>query len=128
MVGTQRECIAYLEEIRWHGVPKCPYCGSQKSSAIEEGLRHHCNSCYTSYSVTVDTLFHQTHIELNKWFQAIQLFVHSSQTIRVRQLAREINVTKNTASSMIKRMRDAMTEEDGMRLLLAISARQQTED
>ena len=38
----QEDCIAFLEEKRWHNKTVCPYCGSCKSSK-ESGLRHHCN-------------------------------------------------------------------------------------
>lgn len=126
MVRSQRECIACLERIRWSGVPKCPYCGSEKSSAIEDGLRHHCNDCYTSYSVMVGTLFHRTHIDLQKWFRAIQIFFESSEGVSARKLAREIGVTNNTASSMIKRIRKAMTIESERQFLQTIASMKQS--
>jgi transposase-like protein len=91
-------------------MPECPYCKSKKSSSIEEGLRHHCNDCYTSYSVTVGTVFHKTHVDLQKWFRAIYLVLTSSK-VSVRKLAREICVTNNTAASMIARINEAGVEQ-----------------
>ncbi len=108
---------ATLEQIRWGGKPQCPYCGSTNSTPIKKECRHHCNSCFTSYSVTVGTLFHKTHIDLQKWYQAIQLVLTSSN-ISVRKLAQAIEVNKNTASYMLVRIRKAMAEEQDFLLTL----------
>jgi hypothetical protein len=40
MAWIQQECIAYLEKIRWDGVPHCPYCGSRRSSPLEQGVEN----------------------------------------------------------------------------------------
>ncbi|MBD1871890.1 transposase [Nodosilinea sp. FACHB-131] len=113
------ECIELLEQIRWRGEPLCPYCGSKRASPIEKGLRHHCNDCFTSYSVTVGTVFHQTHVDLQKWFRTILLVQASSGSISVRKLAQEIGVSKNTATEMLKRLRKATLQDH--RLLEAIA-------
>lgn len=111
MTHTHEDCLTYLEEIRWGGTPKCPYCGSSNSTAIKQERRYHCNNCFNSYSVTVGTLFHKSHIDLSKWFLAIELVVNSSTTITVRKLASQVGVNKNTACYLIARIRTAMTEE-----------------
>lgn len=111
MSRNHEECLALLEQIRWNGKPKCPYCGSNNATAYKNERRYHCNECFTSYSVTVGTLFHKTHVELQKWFVAIHLVLNSPGGISVRQLAKEIGVNKNTASYMIERIHQAMTEE-----------------
>lgn len=105
----QEDCIAFLEEKRWHNKTVCPYCGSCKSSK-ESGLRHHCNKCNTSYSVLVNTIFHHTHLPLQKWFLAISLIVNAKKGISSRQLARDIKVTKDTAWRMQMQIRQAMVE------------------
>jgi len=106
-----KKTSSYLEQIRWGNKPQCPYCSSTNSTPIKNEGRYHCNSCFTSYSVTVGTLFHKTHVEIPKWVRAINLVMTSTQNISVRQLAKEIEVNKNTASSMLARIRKAMTEE-----------------
>ncbi len=111
MSRNHEECLALLEQIRWGGKPKCPYCESTNATAYKNERRYHCNECFTSYSVTVGTLFHKTHVELQKWFVAIHLVLNSPGGISVRQLAKEIGVNKNTASYMIERIRKAMVEE-----------------
>jgi hypothetical protein len=64
--------------------------------------------------VTVGTLFHKTHVDLGKWFQAILLLYKSNPNISARKLAKEIQVTRATASLMIKRIRDVPTEQSEM--------------
>jgi transposase-like protein len=110
---SQIKQCSELEQIRWGGKPLCPYCGSTNSSPIKKELRYHCNACFTSYSVTVGTLFHKTHVDLQKWIQAIKL-VLTNGNISVRKLAQEIEVNKNTASYMLVRIRKAMIEEEGL--------------
>lgn len=111
MKYNHEDCLALLEEIRWAGTPQCPYCQSLKSRKLKNEFRYQCNECFTSYSVTVGTLFHKTHVNLEKWFLAIYLVLNSPKGISVRQLANEIQVQKNTAASMIYRIRKAMAEE-----------------
>lgn len=111
MSKTHQEYLHLLESIRWNGKPQCPYCGSTNAAAFKSEQRYHCNDCFTSYSVTVGTLFHQTHVDLQKWFHALKLVMNSSRVISVRRLAQEIGVSKNTASSMIARIRKAEEEE-----------------
>ena len=45
------------------------------------GDRHHCNGCNTTFSVTVDTIFHHTHLDLQKWFLAISLVLNAKKGI-----------------------------------------------
>ena len=61
--------------------------------------------------MTVGTLFHKTHVELPKWFQAIKLIMNESKKVSIRQLAVKIDVTKNTSSYMIFRIQDAIGKE-----------------
>lgn len=112
MKKNYANCLILLEQIRWGGLPQCPYCQSTNSTVIKKECRYHCNTCFNSYSVTVGTLFHQTRVDLRKWFLAIHLFVASSGDISVRKLAQEIGVNKNTACYMLSRIRKAVLEEE----------------
>jgi transposase-like protein len=106
----QKACIAHLEQVRWNGVPICPYCKSKKQTPAPKENRYHCNTCNTTYSVTVGTIFHKTKCDLQKWFLAITLVLNAKKGISARQLARDIEVTKDTAWYMIMRIRKAFTE------------------
>lgn len=108
---THDDCIAHLESVRWPGGPRCPYCGSSNATPMSQEKRHHCNACNTSYSVTVGTIFHNTKLDLQKWFLAISLVLNAKKGISARQLARDLEVNKNTAWYMGMRIRKAMTEQ-----------------
>lgn len=106
---NQEACIAHLEQTRWKGTPQCPYCNSKKQTPCNESHRHHCNNCNTSYSVTVGTIFHHTHLPLQKWFLAISLILNAKKGLSARQLARDLDVTPNTAWRITMKIREAMT-------------------
>jgi transposase-like protein len=105
---TQEDCIQHIENIRWHGNPLCPYCKSEKHSLLPKEKRYHCNNCNTSYSVTVGTIFHDTKLPLQKWFLAISIILNAKKGVASRQLARDIEVTKDTAWRMQMQIRKAM--------------------
>lgn len=124
------DCRALLEEIRWQGTPRCPYCGSTNSTSIKKENRHHCNSCFNSYSVTIGTIFHGSHVPLSKWFKAIYLYLDTSltpKTLSVRSLAKEIRVDKDTASSMLKRIRFCIQNNPAL-LISILSKRSKDRD
>lgn len=119
MSRTHEECLVLLEQIRWGGIPTCPYCGSTKATAYKKEHRYHCNNCFTSYSVTVGTLFHKTHVNLHKWFLAIALVLRDKNDVTTRELAHIIGVNKNTASYMITRIHEALsTESDFLKKIM----------
>ncbi|MCY6494392.1 IS1595 family transposase [Leptolyngbya sp. GGD] len=111
MFETHEDCLAYLEEIRWNGTPICPYCGSTKATKYKKEHRYRCNSCFTSYSVTVGTLFHKTHLDLRKWFSAILLLYKLNRDISIRKLAKEIQVNRATASLIVDRVLNVSPEQ-----------------
>lgn len=107
----ESDCIAHIERVRWHGKPVCPYCTSERVTAVPNEQRHHCNACNTSFSATVNTIFHHTHLPLQKWFLAISLILNAKKGMSSRQLARDLEVNKNTAWYMGMRIRNAMFEQ-----------------
>jgi len=108
---TEESCITHIEDIRWHGKPVCPYCKSISHTAMPKEGRYHCNRCNTSYSVTVGTIFHKTKVDLQKWFLAVSLVLNARKGISARQLARDLEVNKNTGWFMLMRIRQAMLEQ-----------------
>lgn len=112
MSKKNQEYWLLLEQLRWQGQPRCPYCDSTQSAALKKEQRYHCNECFTSYSVTVGTLFHKSRLDLSKWFRAIELLQAGTKPISVRKLAAEIKVSKNTAEYMISRIRTAKEQKD----------------
>jgi transposase-like protein len=101
---NEKACINLLESIIWRNVPTCPYCGSTNSVALSAGNRYHCNTCNTSYSVMVKTIFHKTKIPLQKWFYIICLKEQGDLNISLRDLGEQINTTKDTANRIVNKV------------------------
>jgi transposase-like protein len=111
------DCISYLEQVRWQNKPVCPYCKSTNSTRLLKEQRHHCNNCNTTFSVTINTIFHHTHLPLQKWLLAVSLVLNAKKGIAARQLARDLEVNKNTAWRMAMKIRRAMIDTEQRNLL-----------
>lgn len=104
----QKACVKHLETVRWGGKTVCVYCGNQNVHQMPNELRHHCNNCKKSFSVTVGTIFHDTKIELQKWFILIALLLNAKKGLSACQAARDIGLRRPTVWSMMHRIRKAM--------------------
>lgn len=118
--SDQRICIDYLEGMRWGYVPQCPYCQSKLSSERKGTIRHQCNSCNSSYSVLVGTIFEDTKLPLPKWFSAIALILNAKKGLSSLQLGRDIGVNRKTAWYLQMRIRKAMQDGEDQDLFKGI--------
>lgn len=105
------DCIKYLEQIIWGNEPVCPYCRVSYYTKAKNGIRYHCNNCNTSFSVTVRTMFHRSRIPLQKWFLGISIILNSIDRISARKLASKIEVNKDTAWLMSKKIDRAILKQ-----------------
>jgi hypothetical protein len=64
-----------------------------------------------SYSVTVRTVFHKTRVDLQKWFYLAHLMFVSRELPPLRTLGETLSVTKDTASLMLKRIKNSTPEQ-----------------
>ena len=112
---------AFLEAERWpDGKPGCPHCGEiGRSYRLEpkEGAKTHvrkgvwkCGACRKQFTVTVGTIFEDSHIKLNKWLMAIHLLCSSKKGMSAHQLHRMLGVTYKSAWFMAHRVRYAMAQ------------------
>ena len=115
------DCISHIEKVRWGDTPTCPYCKSSNQTPLKsENKRYHCNNCNTSFSVTVGTIFHHTHLPLQKWFIAISLVINAKKGLSARQLGRDLNINKDTAWRMAMKIHEAMSQFEQRKLLVGI--------
>jgi transposase-like protein len=105
---TQAECIAYLEKIRWDNTPVCPKCRSTKYSPVKDKNAYHCNFCNRPFTVTTKTIFHKSKVDLQKWFYAISVMMKPEENITARDLAKKIEVTKDTAWAIQNKLKNAL--------------------
>jgi len=117
---TKDDCLAHIEKVRWGDTPTCPYCKSPNQTPMPKEIRYHCNNCNTSFSVTVGTIFHHTHLPLQKWFLAISIILNAKKGLSARQLGRDLHVNKDTAWRMAMKIRQAMTQHEQRDLLTGV--------
>lgn len=110
---------AFLEKERWpKGEVGCPHCGligrcyriiPKEGSKTRKGLWK-CGQCRKQFTVTVGTIFEDSHIPLHKWLMAIHLLCSSKKGMSAHQLHRMLGVTYKSAWFMAHRVRYAMAQ------------------
>ena len=108
---TEQDCHNFLQSIRWSNGAECTFCNSKKVYKRKTSYRLKCRNCNKSFSVTSGTIFHSSRIPLMKWFLAIVVISNAKKGISSLQLARTINVNKNTSWYLQHRLRKAMKED-----------------
>lgn len=101
----EAECKKHLAFTRWMDTPVCPYCKHDKCYETVE--RYKCGKCKRSFSVTINTPFHDSKIPLNKWYITIYLMSIHANGISSIQLSKHIGVTQKTAWFMQQRIRNS---------------------
>jgi len=135
----------YLEAQRWPDGPECPHCGlvgeaykitpKPRTAEIEyqtkaelkakrvrkprQGLWK-CSGCRKPFTVTVGTIFEDSHIPLNKWVIAVHLLCASKKGMSAHQLHRMLGVTYKSAWFMAHRIRYGMSQEPLASLLTGV--------
>ena len=112
-----------LERILWPDGPVCPHCGAVENLTRLQGKAHRiglfqCNNCHDQFSVTVGTIFEDSHIPLRKWLMAFALLCSAKKGISALQLQRELELgSYRTAWHLCHRIRHAMSKEPLVGLL-----------
>jgi transposase-like protein len=114
--GTDEKCRAYLTELRWPQGVQCPRCNWKGVSRIVDRDQYDCNVCRYQFSVTANSIFHDSHLPLWKWFLAIYLMIESKKGISANQVSRTLDCTYKTAWYLCHRIRAAMREVNADRL------------
>src|SRR5207302_2130182 len=108
--ADDNKCRAYLESLRWPDGVLCLRCDSHKVYRILKRDQFVCDSCSYQFSVTVGTIFHDTHLPLWNWFLATYLLTESRKGMSANQMKRQLNVSYKTAWYLCHRIRAAMLE------------------
>ena len=110
---NEAAAFARLEAIVWPQGPHCPRCGGFDRITDVKGGRmglRRCGPCKREFTVKVGTIFEDSKVRLNIWFQAAHLMASSKKGISAHQLHRTLKVTYKTAWFMAHRLREAMRE------------------
>jgi transposase-like protein len=112
-------CHKAVSEIRWpDGVVRCPHCGSENVTYLENARVWKCYARHpkAKFSLKVGTLFEDSAIGLEKWLPALWLVVNCKNGISSYELARALGVTQKTAWFMLSRLRMALHDDPSDKL------------
>lgn len=105
--STDAACREYLENHFWPNGPVCPHCKGTKAYKLNDkrpGV-YKCADCRKKYTVTVGTVFEDTHIPLPKWFRAIYLMMCSKKSVSALQISRMLGISYESTWFMCHRIR-----------------------
>lgn len=119
--NTEDKCLDYLEKMRWPSGVCCIECGSVKVSRITRETKsknvrtrlYQCleKECGHQFSPTQGTIFHKSHLSLEKWFMAIALICEAKKGLSACQMQRHLGIgSYRTAWHLCHRIRAAMAE------------------
>jgi len=116
---TEDAAREVIEKMRWPNGPVCPHCGATKiytlkpkptsTRPVRKGV-YKCAKCRRQFTVTVKTVFEDSHIQLRVWLSAISLICCSKKGISALQLQRMLGISYRSAWFMAHRVRYAMSQ------------------
>lgn len=106
-------CWKELVRLRWPKGKICPGCG-KAMGFVQTRRVFQCNPCHKQISVTAGTMFHQSHLPLQKWFWAIFLMATSPKGVSMRYLQKQLGIKNyRTAWLLGHKIRRAMIQREG---------------
>jgi transposase-like protein len=114
--STEDKCREYICRARWpHGIA-CPRCQAKTISTLKAQGKFECSKCTYQFSATAGTIFHDSHLPLEKWFLATYLMCESRKGVSANQLKRVLGTSYKTAWYLCHRIRAAMKEANPLPL------------
>jgi transposase-like protein len=119
--GTEAKARKHLEAVLWKDGIVCPHCqcpdqakfssiAANPDKKVRAGLRW-CAACQKQFTVTIGTIFEDSHIPLRKWLIAWYLLCSSKKGISSLQLQRILELgSYRSALFMTHRIRHALKE------------------
>jgi transposase-like protein len=115
--ATEDQALDHLISQRWPDGVRCLACNHAKVYRIDTKGKtgkpcrlYECAECGLHFSATTGTLFHDSHLPLQKWFMAMALMCEAKKGISALQISRHIGVAYKTAWYLCHRIRKAMEE------------------
>ncbi len=129
--SDEAEAYKLIESIRWPNGPVCPHCGvvnrayhlknqRTRSGRVSPRSLWKCAECRKQFTVTVGTIFEDSHIPLSKWLQGAFLMSASKNGVAALELQRTLDLSYKAAWFMAHRLRHAMVREPAASFLKGI--------
>lgn len=112
--GTETQCEAALERVRWPDGFRCPRCGGHAHCVLHGNSRKvfQCNACRHQASLIAGTVMQGTKLPLVTWFLAIYLLSQAKTGLSALALKRQLGVSYPTAWALQHKLMQAMTERE----------------
>lgn len=126
-IPTEAAAYAFLEELRWHGEPVCPHCGSiaqhyflTPRNGISRETRNgnqtqrrlwKCKDCRKPFSVLTGTVMHRSHIPVRTWVLVFFELCSSKNGVAAREIERKYGLAPKSAWHLLHRIREAMKRD-----------------
>jgi len=112
--GTEAQCEAELEQLRWPNGFSCPRCDSTTYGIIRDSRRqrYQCKACRHQTTLTAGTIMQASKISMRVWFLAIYLISQAKTGISAMALMRYLGVSYPTAWLIHHRVMHAMAERE----------------
>ena len=141
--ASKDACLDFLEQVRWPNGVCCLKCGitdkdekgremiskfttnettrtrfskkKQKTVEVKVPSRrlYQCKGCNYQFSTTTGTIFHNSHLSLEKWFLAVALILNAKKGKSALEIGRDLGISKanyRTVWHLCHRIREAMQE------------------
>src|SRR5262249_61818640 len=112
-LGTDEQCLAFLEALRWPEGVRCLECSGNKISKFttQQSKRERTNKrgetymavvpvrhlyqcldpkCGQQFTATAGTIFNDTHLPLRKWMYAVAIMCNAKKGVSAKQLQRDL--------------------------------------
>ena len=128
-LGTEEQCLAFLEALRWPDGVRCLTCGGDRVNKYVAVGREKRNAngdltgergpdrtiyqcldkgCFAQFTATSGTIFNDSHLPLQKWVMATAIMCNAKKGVSAKQLQRDIATSYKTAWYLCHRIREAM--------------------
>lgn len=100
---NEATCLEHLTALRWNGVVTSPFDPFSKVYTCSHD-RYRCRNTGKYFNAITGTIFHNSKVELQKWFIAIWI-VNKNQRITSVELGRDLSITQKTAWLMLQKIK-----------------------
>lgn len=109
----ETDAYLFIEDLVWSGRPRCPTCGETTRLGRLQGHSTaagawKCYRCRKPFSVRVGTAFHNSHVPLCVWLQALYLMAGSRGEMSVHALSEILAVSQRTAWQLKKKIASSL--------------------
>ena len=109
---SEEKCLDYLVSLRWPNGYECPRCHAKKAWEVRS-YKYKCRYCGYQTTATAGTLFHQTHLSMLQWFQAIWYMSEKGRAVTATELRAVLSLgSKRTAQIMVNKIRPMLFTQD----------------